>query len=160
MRKIILLVIMVGVLLSCNNTETNTKENKEVEVNSENFDWLLGSWQRLNEKEGRATFENWEKISDNEYTGMGFTLQGQDTVSYENLLVIMRDAKWNLEVRIKGSSEVTVFPLVEIKEKMFIGKNNKNDFPKKIHYFIENDQLKAIISGGGPVIPFDFERVK
>ena len=28
---------------------------------NEDFSWLLGSWQRTNEEEGRQTFEHWKK---------------------------------------------------------------------------------------------------
>lgn len=159
MRKIILF-LMVAILFSCNNSEPNTKENNEEKVLTENFDWMLGSWRRVNEKEDRATYENWQKKSENEYIGMGLTIKDFDTISQENILLIKRNNIWNLEVIIKGSTEATVFPVVQIKANMFVCKNDENEFPKKIHYFMEKDQLKAIISGGGPVIPFDFERVK
>ena len=73
-------------MISCTNPST------------ESFDWLVGEWQRTNEKEGRETFEMWNKVTDYEYSGFGVTLQDGDT-------------------------------------------------------------LKALISGGGEEIPFDFKRV-
>jgi hypothetical protein len=42
---------------------------------TKNFDRLLGKWERLNEEEGKETFENWNKIKEKEYSGIGFTIQ-------------------------------------------------------------------------------------
>jgi len=65
MKKI--LILLIGILIiSCNQTK---KEKQVAEIKStttieksENFDWLLGKWKRLNEEEGK---EN--KIFNTEY---------------------------------------------------------------------------------------------
>ena len=83
MNKI--LILLIGVLIiSCNQSK---KENQKTDVKSttlteksENFDWLLGKWKRLNEEEGKETFENWKKIKETEYSGIGFTMQNGDTI--------------------------------------------------------------------------------
>lgn len=47
------------ILIALGFTMCNSKQNES----TENFDWLLGKWQRTNEKQGKTTFENWEKIT-------------------------------------------------------------------------------------------------
>jgi hypothetical protein len=70
--KFTAIILIASVFTMCKNKQN---ENKEASTyNSENFDWLLGKWQRTNEKQGKTTFENWEKISDSEYSGIGFTI--------------------------------------------------------------------------------------
>jgi len=54
---------MIGILiLSCNKTTKENRENiekkQELTGQTENFDWLLGNWIRINEEKGKETFEN------------------------------------------------------------------------------------------------------
>ncbi|MEM8566439.1 MAG: alpha/beta fold hydrolase, partial [Bacteroidota bacterium] len=46
----------------------------------EGFDWLLGNWERINDKKDLKTYENWVKIGADEYRGLSFTLEQSDTV--------------------------------------------------------------------------------
>ena len=50
------------------------------------FDWLIGSWQKMEEKPGKTTTESW-RIEGNELVGMGVTLFGTDTVFVEKLSI-------------------------------------------------------------------------
>ena len=80
------LFFLLGILiLACNQ---NKKEDLRTESksdtlikNPENFDWLLGKWKRLNEDEGKDTFEHWEKTNKTEYSGIGFTMQMETLLS-------------------------------------------------------------------------------
>ena len=71
--------------MSCNSTTKKTDNNSEKQI--ENFDWLLGNWERLHEEQGKETFENWKKISQNEYSGIEFTIQGSDTIKEEEFRI-------------------------------------------------------------------------
>jgi len=51
----------------------------------ESFDWILGKWERTNEKPDKQTFESWQKINDKQYNGLGYTMQGKDTIWKENI---------------------------------------------------------------------------
>ncbi len=57
--RIVLINIALIILASCNTGQ-------------DNFDWLLGDWQRSNEKAGMETYESWKKISSTEYLGHWF----------------------------------------------------------------------------------------
>lgn len=161
-----LLILSVGMLiLSCNqNTKTNTgsietESSTKTEV-AENFDWLTGKWKRLNEEAGKETFENWEKTSPSEYSGIGFTMQKNDTVSWEKMQIVESDGKWKLLVKTKEQKESTEFQISELKNNEFAFTNDSIDFPKRIHYWLKGEKMKAVISNAEMEIPFEFEKIK
>lgn len=124
---------------------------------SENFDWLCGSWVRINDEEGYRTYENWTKNSFTEYLGLGCTLQDGDTVFKENLRLLKTGDEWNLEVT--GVNEnPTLFLLVNRTGNGFICENKHNEFPKLIEYSRQDSLLVAKISGGDTEISFHFKR--
>lgn len=144
-------------------TTCNTKQNETTETTtkkSENFDWLLGKWQRTNEEKDKTTFENWEKINDSEYNGIGFTIQSNDTISQEIMKILETNGKWNLLVKTLEEKEFIQFELSEIQEDKFEFKNDTLDFPKLIKYWKNGDNKSALVSGDSLEIPFEFERIE
>lgn len=127
----------------------------KVKSSKENLDWILGQWERTNNPEGTITYEQWTK-TDTTYIGLGFTLQGQDTIFKENMRILKLDGKWNLEV--SGVNEnPTYFKFTNQHEDSFVCENSENEFPKKINYFIDGEKLTAIISDNDNEIPFYFK---
>src|SRR6185295_12212745 len=53
--------------------------------------WLEGAWKRTNIKPGQSGSERWTKISGTELSGLGLTMKGPDTVSFEKLKLIVKD---------------------------------------------------------------------
>ncbi len=116
-------------------------------------DFILGKWTRLNDAEGKTTYEIWNS----DFTGIGFTMQGKDTVFKEILSIVELDGK--LVFRVEGvNEEPTLFTITEISTDSFICENPENEFPKKIKYTFEENQLKAIISAGEESVEFLFEK--
>ena len=125
----------------------------------EKFDWLLGSWQRNNDRPGRVTYEHWTKISGSEYHGLGCTLRNGDTIFKEEIKLFKRDNQWVYEV--SGVNEdPTPFKLTKLSRRSFTCENKGNEFPKFIDYSLEDDTLMARIYGGGAEVLFDFSRLK
>lgn len=163
MKKVFILITGF-LILSCNqpdkeNPEANKKLPKLSEQ-TENFDWLLGNWQRLNEAQGKETFENWVKISETEYFGIGYTMQKEDTLSKENMKLVKENTNWNLIVKTTQDAQPTVFTGVDHDENGFACENNENDFPNKIKYWKNGDKIKATISNAEMTIAFEFEKLK
>lgn len=125
----------------------------------ENFDWLIGQWVRVNDSEGNTTYEFWEKKSKTEYTGLGFTIQQSDTVWKENIGLQKKDGTWNFEVFGMTDSKPTIFLMSSFENDRFVVENKENEFPKKIEYRLVDNNLHAVISGGGPEILFEFEKM-
>lgn len=134
-------------------TMCNTKKN-------EPFDWLLGKWQRINDKPGRTTFENWEKASDSAYHGVGFTLQNGDTLSQEIMKIVKTNGKWNLFVKTPKEKEFIRFEMAKIQADNFECKNDTLDFPKLIKYWKNGNRIQALVSGDSLELSFDFKRIE
>jgi hypothetical protein len=66
MKKTMFFIFLTVLTQSCCN-QNNKKEITPVSDSksvSKNFDWLLGNWERQNEKEGRTTYERWIKTGE------------------------------------------------------------------------------------------------
>jgi len=160
MKKI--LILLIGVLIiSCNQSkkESSNKEPTELTEKSENFDWLLGEWERLNEEEGKKTFENWEKTSETEYSGIGFTMQSEDTIKQEKIRLIKTRGEWNLTVKVPEETESITFKMTNHSENEFTCKNKEIDFPNKIIYWKNGDKINASVSNAKMEISFEFKKL-
>ncbi len=162
MKKI--LILLIGILIiSCNQTK---KEKQKEEIKSEtmiekseNFDWLIGKWKRLNEEEGKETFENWNKINETEYSGIGFTMQNGDTIKQERIRLTKSNGNWDIIVKVPEESESITFSGTNHNGNEFTVENNEIDFPNKIKYWKDGKKLKASVSNSKMEIPFEFEKL-
>lgn len=142
--KKLLILFSVLLLISCGN------EIKKYEKPT----FLIGNWKRLDDKPGNQTYEMWNT----NFVGMGYSMKGQNRSFQEILSVISINDTLHLEV--KGVNEKpTLFKFTSQTDSSFVCENPKNEFPKKIKYFIENKQLKAIVSSDDFRIDFVFEKV-
>lgn len=157
------IIVLSFTLFSCNqisktdNIDNGNSVTKTKEV--ENFDWLLGEWKRSNEKDGKDTFELWNKRTSTEYFGVGYTIQNGDTISNEEMQLVKFNDKWNLIVNIPESKPVT-FTGVSHDKNHFACENKLNDFPHRIKYWKDGHKLSASISADDIEIPFEFEKIK
>ena len=146
--KISFYIFILLISLSCSQKDTT----------QHNFDWLIGSWIRTNDKEGNITHEHWTKKSNMEYVGLGYTLQDQDTVFKERLRLIKSTTNWSLEVT--GVNEhPTHFRLTNHSANSFECENKTNEFPKYIAYSLQENILLAKISDEENEISFLFEKI-
>lgn len=143
MRNLLILCSFL-LIISCKN-DVN-KFNKP--------SFLIGNWKRLNDKPGSKTYEMWNT----NLVGMGYTMKGEKRSFQEILSIITINDTLYLEV--KGVNEdPTLFKFTNQTDSSFVCENPKNEFPKKITYYLENKQLKAIVSADDFRIDFIFERV-
>ena len=156
MKRLLIIFLLIG-LISCNQSNSNSPP-KESKVNP-NLDWLLGNWERMNDKEGKQTFERWKKNSNEEYIGLGFTLQERDTVFKENMRLRPINGGWNLEV-IGVNEQPTYFKFTNQTKNSFVCENPNNEFPKKIEYQFSDNKLKAKVSTDEMAIDFNFEKIE
>lgn len=152
------LLLVVFCFTTCNK---NQKSKTQVETSkSENFDWLLGKWKRTNEDKGKETFENWEKMNQNQYNGIGYTLQNNDTVSQEKMTLIKYNDAWQLLVEIPHEKETATFEMSEFSDAEFECKNDTLQFPKQIKYWKEGTKIKALVAGDSLTLTFEFEKIQ
>lgn len=127
------------------------------------LEWMSGHWVRSNDQLGKVTYEQWEKVSDLEYVGRGFTVNidesifEPDTVFNEDLRIIAVND--TLVYEVSGVNEnPTLFKFVEQTDSSFVCVNPDNDFPKQIAYLHKKRQMIAAISDGDQSIQFIFRR--
>ncbi|QOD62108.1 hypothetical protein H9I45_06610 [Polaribacter haliotis] len=143
--KYFLFICSILLIISCKTEKEKTKKPS----------FLIGKWIRLNDKEGNKTYENWNT----NFTGLGYTLKGKDTTFKEILSIVSVNDTSNLKV--EGVNETpTLFKFTSQTDTSFIYENLKNEFPKKIKYYLENKQLKAIVSNDDFSIDFVFKKIK
>ncbi|WP_298884607.1 hypothetical protein [uncultured Polaribacter sp.] len=115
--------------------------------------FLVGDWVRINDKKGSTTYEKW----DANLKGIGYTLTEKDTTFKEILSII--NLKDSLYLKVEGVNEKpTLFKFTHVTDTSFICENKQNDFPKKINYFLKNNQLNAIVSADDFKIEFVFNK--
>jgi len=152
------LILLVLISISCSQ---NNKRDQSLTVDppaSHNFDWLNGSWIRSNDEEGNSTYEHWIKNSATEYTGVGCTLRGSDTIFKEGLRLIQTGEEWSLEVT-GVNEDPTRFLIIDHTDNSFECENQDNEFPKIIEYSVHNNILLAKISDEETEISFSFEKL-
>jgi len=154
-------IVMGLVIFGCkSDSKQIVSEQPDIQQSALEFEWLIGNWIRVGEKEGNQTYEYWKRRNENTLIGLGCTLQGTDTIWREDVELIKRENGWNFEVVGLGDTVATVFELTQIEANKFVCENALNDFPKKIEYSFDGTNLNAVISGGGPDIPFNFVPLK
>lgn len=122
-------------------------------TNKKHPNFLLGKWQRVNDKPGKTTYENWEQ----DYTGIGFTLQEKDTVFKEILSIVKKNDTLYLQVEAVNETP-TLFKFTQQTDSSFVCENPTNAFPTKIEYWLENKELKAKVSSTEYNVEFIFEK--
>ena len=162
MKKTIL-ILMTTILLitvnSCSNKKNSKTEKKEKVVLTENFDWLLGNWERTNDDEGKQTFENWQKINDFEYEGFGWAIQNNDTIFQEKIKLNKSKDSWIFGVISPEEADYTNFKVIKISNESFTCENPDIEFPNNITYWKDGKEIKALVSGKGMEITFEFKKL-
>ncbi len=155
MKKTLAIILLGVLIISCSQTKKKQKTIK----GTENFDWLLGKWKRLNEEEGKETFENWEKVRNIEYSGIGYTMQHGDTIKQEKIRLTKTNGKWNLIVTVPEEPQSITFNGINHSKDEFSCENKEIDFPNTIKYWKSGNKMNAMVSGKEIKILFEFEKL-
>ena len=154
MKHFGLILLCITFMMACNHTTQNAEN--EVQKQAGEFDWLLGNWQRVNETDGKETFENWLANADGSYVGKGFTMFAEDTVWQEDMHLLKNGDFWQLEIIAPEDLSPTIFKMKNHDSLWFVCENPELDFPKTIRYQSVNDSLHASVSNEEMEIVFKF----
>ena len=141
--KLLLIICSFLLLISCQNEQNKAKTPT----------FLVGDWVRTNDKEDSITYEKWNV----DLKGIGYTLKEKDTTFKEILSIVTINDTLFLKVEGVNKNE-TLFKFTQQTTSSFTYENPINQFPKKIKYFLENNQLKAIVSSKDFKIDFVFNK--
>lgn len=138
-------------------------QNAKVDLSK--ITWLHGCWERLNERSGRTTFEQWTKPDGGTLFGIGRTISGGKVVSWEFMRIEQKDGSAVFSAQLPSSSAATPFVLKTASERELIFENPENDFPQRVIYRTKGaDSLEARIegkmNGTDRGIDYPFKRVK
>lgn len=147
MNKISCIVFLAICSVSCASS---------TQIDFEKISWLVGHWNRTNVKASRTAHERWEKVSETELQGWGVLIQGEDTVFIEKLRIVSKDESLFYVADVAENVAPVYFKLIALTENGFTCENMQHDFPKKIQYILKGDSLKAITSGDGKELFFEF----
>lgn len=154
--KRLLIFLIFTTFLSCKKTDRNNPNNTT--SNQTQFDWLVGNWIRTNEKDGKKTFESWKKSSNSKFSGVSYTLQNNDTIWKEDVVLSKSNNTWYFAVTGEEDKNPILFKLFKVDDKSFAFENKNNSFPKLIQYQNIGNKFKATVSGDEMVIHFEFKK--
>ena len=107
---------------------------------SNQFDWLTGCWQ----SEDSSTRETWFTSEGGFDFVYSVVFQGGQAVSFEQMRIDPGETPiFNAYPRGVGPSP---FPAIELAENSVTFANAEHDYPQKISYWRDRDQLRATIS--------------
>lgn len=114
----------------------------------DDLNWLLGTWARELEDQGR--YEVWARAGERALEGLGFALKGADTLFRERLRIETRPEGlvYIATVSDQNEGQPVEFPLLGAVERRLFFHNPQHDFPNLISYsFHPPDSLVAAIRG-------------
>lgn len=152
-KKLLLIIPILLLVSTAYGQETNKQKFKKLE-------WLVGKWTRTNADAGQSGYETWAKVSDLKLSGKGVTLKGKKTIFVENLEFIAKGNDIFYTVVVTGEKQPTYFKLTALSMDGFTCENPQHDFPKKITYKRDGKRVKAVISGNGQSVDYNFVAAK
>ena len=107
--------------------------------------------------------ENWQVVSDTLMRGIGFSINGKDTVFKEDMKFVRTgDTVW-CGVQTDPAEGFVFFRLEETGRRKWTFKNPENEYPAIIHYRLKNDTvLEAGIANirGNKEVIFKFKKIQ
>ncbi len=105
-------------------------------------------------------FETWEVTSDTLMEGLGYSMQGEDTVFKETLKFFFDGERVWLAVKQGVEKNYTLFKLIEAGKARWVFENKTNEYPNIITYNLSENELTASImnSKGHKKIDFKMKR--
>jgi hypothetical protein len=110
--------------------------------------WMAGCWEWSVRGGATVTSEQWMKPAGGSLIGMGRTVRGGKTVSFEFLRIISGEGGIDYIAKPSSNKDETAFRLVRSSASEVVFENLAHDFPQRIIYRKEKaDSLFARIEG-------------
>ena len=127
--------------------------------------WLIGTWE--NRTPRGSVYESWKRIDANELYGFSYSLNGKDTVIFEEIELIQdQDSLFYIPtVKNQNDGLPIQFAMTSMTDTSMVFRHPYHDFPQVITYRrIHEDSLVASIYGehGGEsrTIEFPMKRIQ
>ncbi len=127
--------------------------------------WLIGTWE--NKTARGSVYESWKRIDGNELFGFSYSLNGKDTIIFEEIQLIQdQDSLFYIPtVKNQNDGLPIQFALTSMTDTSMVFQHPYHDFPQKITYrLIHQDSLVASIygehQGDSRTIEFPMKRIE
>lgn len=130
--------------------------NAQASGSLNNLSWLAGCWEG---REGKSVVEEiWSKPSGGSMIGLGRTVNGTRTVSFEFMQFREENGSLVFLPQPQGGAQVR-FPLKSIEGETLTFENLQHDFPQRVFYQRKGNLLLAGIEGNekGKFSRFEFQ---
>ncbi|MBX2959595.1 MAG: hypothetical protein KF732_06515 [Flavobacteriales bacterium] len=118
------------------------------------LDWIIGT--RSSQQDQMLIYESWSKTSDELLTGKSYYTENGDTMLLETIEIKQIDGElfYCPAVSNQNEGKAIEFKLTSKNPNELVFENPKHDFPKKIVYIQEGNNINAWIEGDGKKISF------
>ncbi|MFT4629678.1 MAG: hypothetical protein ACI8PV_000792 [Dinoroseobacter sp.] len=135
--------ILIGLLLAIT---TSNSQAKYESLGS--LEWLNHRW--VSKTDSNISVESWVRVSDESFEGIGETIDINS--GKENFSASVRILQMNGQVfylaKVKQNPLPVAFKSIECSQRVAIFENTEHDFPQRLEYRHESDNvLKVIVSG-------------
>ena len=83
-------------------------------------------------------------------------MKGADTSFVEKVKIVVKGGEIYYVADVPENSKPVDFKITSIDDKSFVCENPAHDFPKKIAYYKDGNNLRAVISGDGKEMEYLF----
>jgi len=113
---------------------------------SHQLDWLEGKWYM--EEGTLVTVEEWEQTGAHEWSGLGYSLDGLDSVFVEDMRIFKQNDSLYFEVMLPEEERPKYFVNISDDPEVLHFHNPQNDFPTDLIYQVFRDSLQVHLKGG------------
>lgn len=145
MKRIALLTSICLLAIACSQKPTITIADLE---------WIIGT--RSSAQENMLIYESWSKTNDELLSGKSYYTENGDTMLLETIEIKQIDGElfYCPAVSNQNNGQAIEFKLTSKKPNELVFENPEHDFPKKIVYIQEGNNINAWIEGDGKKIKF------
>lgn len=119
--------------------------------------WMEGKWTK-DEETPTKSIEVWQTVSDSEMTGFGLTTENGDTIFYEKLSIIAKGKEIHYLADVGNG--IVSFKLTNWENERWSFENPEHDFPQRIIYAKEGDNMIAYAEAGDVSLAFRFRKAE
>lgn len=150
MKQISILTSISLLIIACSQKPTVTIADLE---------WLIGT--RSSQQDQMLIYESWSKTSDELLTGKSYYTENGDTMLLETIEIKQIDGElfYCPAVSNQNEGKAIEFKLTSKKPNELIFENPEHDFPKKIVYIKDGNNINAWIEGDGKKVPFYMTKI-
>ncbi len=146
---LIICVLTVGVLAQDSDSESNPQVA--------DLGWMAGCWAQQGKDDNNFISEIWTKPL-GMMLGTNRTVRDGKVKAFEYMRIESRDGGVYFVAKPSGAAGETSFTLISIKKKKALFENKAHDFPKRVIYYKNGDDLGARVEDDKSGLEFLFKK--